>query len=277
MNDGIRTRSATWGERREAALAAMRSESSVADTYATLNALAREAGGEHSRFMTPAQADAAVTTSVTVQVPEAIDDGTVGILRLPGFNSSDVDLQRLYIDAALHAYARAEAPCGWIIDLRDNGGGNMYPMLAAIAPLIADGAVLRLEGQPGDVRAEVSDGALTSPAGSPHGGIEVGSLDAPVALLTSSATASAAEAVVISFRGQDRVRTFSVSTAGMTTGNESFEMSDGAVLVLTTTFMVDRSGTRHDGALIPDVPVNPRAATDTLDVAREWLTAQCTR
>ena len=277
MGDGIRTGSATWEARRDAAVDAMLSEDSVADTYPALNALAIEAGGNHSRFMAPAQAEAATTTSETAQLPDAMYDGWVGIIRLPAFNSRDADLQRQYVDAALQAYARSDAPCGWVVDLRGNGGGNMYPMLAAVAPLITDGVVLRLADDTEHVRVEVSNGVLTSPADSVAGSSSVASLDAPVALLTSSATASAAEAVVISFLGQDRVRTFGGSTAGMTTGNESFEMSDGALLVLTTSFMVDRSGTRHDGPLMPDVPVNPRARTDALDVASAWLTAQCSR
>ena len=30
------------------------------------------------------------------------------------------------------------ATCGWIIDLRGNGGGNMYPMLAGLKPFLGD-------------------------------------------------------------------------------------------------------------------------------------------
>jgi C-terminal processing protease CtpA/Prc len=38
--------------------------------------------------------------------------------------------------------ARSQTTAGWIVDLRGNGGGNLWPMLGALAPLLADGHVL---------------------------------------------------------------------------------------------------------------------------------------
>lgn len=41
--------------------------------------------------------------------------------------------------AAIHerlAELASLEPCGWIVDLRGNGGGNMWPMLAGIGPLL---------------------------------------------------------------------------------------------------------------------------------------------
>lgn len=43
------------------------------------------------------------------------------------------DLQRVI------ASLEASKPCGWVIDLRANGGGNMWPMLAGIGPLVGAG------------------------------------------------------------------------------------------------------------------------------------------
>ena len=54
-------------------------------------------------------------------------------------------------------------PRGWVVDLRDNTGGNMWPMLAAIAALLPDGVlgyfVLR------DGRAGLVAGRWQGPAG----------------------------------------------------------------------------------------------------------------
>jgi len=50
------------------------------------------------------------------------------------------DFQK-YTDELHDVSARLEAahPTGWIIDLRGNGGGNMWPMLAGIGFVLGDG------------------------------------------------------------------------------------------------------------------------------------------
>src|SRR6202042_1362834 len=34
---------------------------------------------------------------------------------------------------------QASRPCGWAVDLRGNGGGNIWPMLAGLGPLLGNG------------------------------------------------------------------------------------------------------------------------------------------
>src|SRR4051812_15802719 len=33
------------------------------------------------------------------------------------------------------------APCGWIVDIRGNRGGSMWPMLAGVGPILGEGLV----------------------------------------------------------------------------------------------------------------------------------------
>jgi carboxyl-terminal processing protease len=277
LERGIKTDGPAWDKRHQSTLDSLYEADTIDETYAGLNILAVEAGGPHSSFLSPLQAEDWETASETVQLPEVMAEQGIGIIKLPGFNSSDDALEKKYADVARSGLndVRSNAACGWIVDLRDNSGGNMFPMLASVAPLLDDGTVLRLKGKSGESHVDIENGRVTRFDQNANLETDVSSFNMPVALLTSSATSSAAEAVVISFLGQEGMRTFGTRTAGFTTGNEVFEISDGAKLILTTGFMVDRNGTSYDGPIEPDVVVNPRSGSDARELAQHWLAEQC--
>jgi len=81
---------------------------------------------------------------------------------LPELGAVPQDLQQRYADAGARGIADA-APltCGWIVDLRRNRGGNMYPMLAAVAPLLPDGAGMSFRSVNGELaRVMIKDGGV---------------------------------------------------------------------------------------------------------------------
>lgn len=83
---------------------------------------------------------------------------------------------------------------------------------------------------------------------------------------------SAAEATLIAFLGMPNVRTFGAPTAGLATGNEAIDLSDGAVLVLTAVREADRTGRLYGNEPIPPhQPVPP--GEDALAAATNWLAA----
>ena len=77
----------------------------------------------------------------------------------------------------------------------------------------------------------------------------------PIAILIGGATASSGEASVISFLGQQHVRLFGSRTRGLATVNQPFELSSGAVLMLTTAHFADRTGRTYPRGIEPDAPV----------------------
>lgn len=95
----------------------------------------------------------------------------------------------------------------------------------------------------------------------------------PVAVLTSQYTGRAREGTLVSFLGLDRVRTFGLRTAGLSTSNEAYELSDGAILVLTTATMADRTERRYGKSIEPDVTASPRTGADVA-AATTWLANQ---
>jgi carboxyl-terminal processing protease len=135
---------------------------------------------------------------------------------------------------------------GWIIDLRRNDGGNMWPMLAGLTPLLGrtdygsffdpldrvrwlwrfDGERLfpYREDQPA-VPYESVDVPGSSPLRQP---------DAPVAVLCSRVTSSG------------------LPTGGLTTSNGTHDLADGSSLLLTDSLMADRLGRVFETGVVPD-------------------------
>jgi C-terminal processing protease CtpA/Prc len=89
----------------------------------------------------------------------------------------------------------------------------------------------------------------------------------PVAVLVDHRDTSAAEGLLIAFRGRNRTRIFGVATAGVPTGNVNYTLADGSLLFNTTSLAVDRLGRSYAAAIEPD-------RCGGLGEARDWLNAQ---
>ena len=165
------------------------------------------------------------------------------------------DVRRILTDLS------AQSPKGWIVDLRGNTGGNMWPMLAGVGPILGDGSVGSFVANDGNVSWFYQDGktGTRNPAG-----LETVSLTlqeepvlqtpsvAPVAVLVDNSTASSAEAITIAFHGRPASRSFGSRTAGKSTAVQPFKLDDGAELYLTTAIDADRSGKAYPDGFTPD-------------------------
>ena len=74
-----------------------------------------------------------------------------------------------------------------------------------------------------------------------------------VAVLLDRGTASSGEAIAISFAGRPRERSFGEHTAGFSTSNDMYTLSDGASLFLCVGIELDRTGHRYPDGIDPDV------------------------
>ena len=184
-------------------------------------------------------------------------ENDIGYLDLP-WCSGNPEHARSYAETA-HAIIREldRAPLrGWIIDLRRNRGGNVWPMIAGIGPLLGEGEYVSFvaswekeivcyrDGQ----AYSTQEGVITEVSRPYH----LQSACPPIAVLVSQFTASAAELVVLAFHGRPHSRSFGEPTYGVPTGNSSKMLSDGAVVYLKTHLGADRLGQTYDGPLLPD-------------------------
>jgi len=180
----------------------------------------------------------------------------------------------------------AAETCRWVVDLRGNTGGNMWPMLAGVGPVLGEDTVgyfldadsVRTGWVYAEGEARIGGSAVN--AASPS--YRLRSSRPHVAVLTDSLTASSGEAVAVAFRSRPGARSFGEPTWGVSTANAPFLLDDGAVLVLTVSTMVDRDGTVYGEKLPPDEAIigektGERQTDAVLDRAVEWLSAQsCT-
>jgi carboxyl-terminal processing protease len=194
------------------------------------------------------------------------------------------DVRRILTDLS------AQDPKGWIVDLRGNTGGNMWPMLTGIGPILGEGNVGAFMAADGAITWFYQDGKTGTRNSA---GLETVSLtlqDAPVrvtpsypvAVLVDSSTASSAEAITIAFHGRPGTRFFGSRTAGKSTAVQPFKLDDGAEIYLTTAIDADRSGKAFPEGLTPD-QVFPTIGTIPQDshdpvvlAAQSWLAANTT-
>jgi C-terminal processing protease CtpA/Prc len=148
----------------------------------------------------------------------------------------------------------------------------MWPMLTVLAPLLGDGPIGSFAPPDGaEIRWAIHNGDIlldskimgTNPLRLTHP-------TPPIAVLTSTATASSGEATLVALLGLDRARTFGLPTAGLATANQGFHLADGALIMLTTAVMVDRTGHHHGPPITPDVRATQHAGAD-IAAATAWL------
>jgi C-terminal processing protease CtpA/Prc len=259
-DNALRRDHVDWDDIRRSAFTEVGNAQRPADTYQAIEAALGRLGDGHSEFFDPKRAkELTGDEQVRQPVEGRALPGRVGYLSLPSARGSEKVFQQ-YVREGRDAVAKADRPnaCGWVIDLRRNRGGNMWPMLAVVGPILGDGDVgsfLDADGKKTVWSIEKGsprlDGDSTGWGTSPP----VGGGSAPVAVLTSRSTASSGEAVTVAFRGRPGTRSFGEDTTGLPTGNAQHRLSDGAILNLTEVMDADRTGRAYDGPIPPDQPV----------------------
>jgi carboxyl-terminal processing protease len=284
----MRRDSINWPAFRADAWARARGAQRVAALHPVLAILAGKLGDGHSHFSVPGWRQ----TSERLSPAGELSGDRVGYLRVPGFGGSEPKESTAYADALQSAIRRLDARgvCGWIVDLRSNMGGNMWPMIAGVGPLLGASPVGWFVRPTGEREPWVYDrgagvykgGTLAVISGAPY---PVRNEGAPVAVLTNSNTVSAGEAVVVAFRGRPNTRSFGAPTGNKSTANEGFEMPDGASLFIATSVYADRNGQKYGVAIPPDEVISgasTEAASPNDSVAlaaRGWIESrrECAR
>jgi hypothetical protein len=164
--------------------------------------------------------------------------------------------------------------CGLIVDVSSNSGGNMWPMMGGLAPVYEDGVLETFQnrtGAPGVVSVQsgvlrMNESAFPQIDGVPK-------LDRKprfVAVILGKRTASSGEILALGFKHQENARFFGQATAGATTANWSTGLSNGGLLAITTSRILDRTGAVHTGPLVPD-----EVSDQPVHAAEAWLTESC--
>ena len=253
-----------WTALRADILRAAATARTISDTHPLIKQALSRLGDHHSLFLEAQEATAGEQGTNPAPEPPTVQlvDGRFGYVAVPGYFGLGQDLANRYgteMQRQIQAVDRRH-PCGWVVDLRGNPGGNMWPMLVGVGPILGDGKAGSWIDADGNVSAwAYVDGQATSDAdvvgeviGEPYRLADPG---APVAVLFGGDTASSGEIIAISFVGRPQARSFGSDSYGATTANSGFPLSDGALIFLTTAVDADRTGKTYGAALVPDVQV----------------------
>jgi hypothetical protein len=150
----------------------------------------------------------------------------------------------------------------WIIDLRYNGGGNMNPMMAGIAPLIGNGFVGFLSNYLKDTLGKWS---IQNNNFYWDGYQAVHLHNKPVfktlpklAVLTSRYTISSGEFVAATLKSRPHAKFFGEATGGYTTNTNWITIGNQLIICISSGFYCDRKGNMY----MLNIPVDEEVVLD---------------
>jgi carboxyl-terminal processing protease len=160
----------------------------------------------------------------------------------------------------------------WIVDLRGNKGGNMHPMVKGLSCFIGDGIygyIVKGRHAVALSNETVQDGIVIER-------YRTKNPDCKIAVLIDDGTGSSGELTAIAFKSRPNVRFFGQPSAGYTTSNSSFQLSDGAILLLAMAYMADANKKTYLPNIVPDVitPRKTNSSDPTVDAAKAWLRSE---
>ena len=135
-----------------------------ADLYPAISLALRLLDDHHSFYQAASGPFVGNPTSprcIAASVASPSTPPDIGYVRVTAFSSTVPNADTTFADEIERQIRSRDAPdlVGWIVDLRGNGGGNMWPMIAGIGPVLGEGVA----------------GFFVPPAGAPprDGAIEV--------------------------------------------------------------------------------------------------------
>ena len=257
------------------------------DAYPAINAVIKALGEKHTSLFTRDEWKAQMTgeqqgsTKPVALTPvefRMLPDH-VGYVHIYAFIGNDKVIKEYetHLRAEM-AKLQKQGACRYIVDLRGNEGGNMWPMLNGVVSLLGDPPFGFFEpgADPGEVWT-VKSGEVQA--------VDTADIDRipayssarknpPVAILVDRHTSSSGEFTAMALEGREGTRFFGQPTAGYVTGNDVFPLPDGAQIALTTSGSQDRLHRKYRDRIVPDTATAPGPATDA--AALDWLrTAPC--
>ncbi len=205
----------------------------------------------------------------------------IGYVRIVGLPMGD---NQKMSDEIQHAVCQliANGAQKWIIDLRYNGGGNMYPMVEGLTTIIGNGVVGGTHGlteeensvwkiENGDFYYDDFSVQLEEECSLDH--------QPKIAVLLSNYTASSGEAVAVIVKNRPHTRFFGEKSNGKVTVTDWHQINDETFMSISVSYYKDRTGIIYDKYVDVDeeVDFNPKAdlkEDEGLVRAIEWLNDQ---
>lgn len=187
----------------------------------------------------------------------------IGYINMPGMlminlsqDSLNLETQKMY--DKIVELKKSKKIKGWVLDLRFNGGGNVFPMLAALHSLLGDTIVYNAIDNDGvNVSTQrLKNGAIYSNE-ELQAKVSVSikpDINIPVAIIVNRITGSSGEDILVAFKNRKNVVFIGDRSNGLLTGNKLIELLFDAKIALTTSYIVDTNNEYRE-YFIPDIKV----------------------
>jgi len=208
----------------------------------------------------------------------SIIEKNIGYVRIVGLPVGDNEKMSSEIQNSICELIQKGAE-KWIIDLRYNGGGNMFPMVEGISNIIGDGTV---GGTKGVTKEESSIWQIKN--GDFFYDEQTVALDnecpitktQEIAVLTSAYTASSGEALAVILKERPKTRFFGNKTMGMITATDWKQIDSLTTMSISVSYYKDRKNNVYDQYIDVDenIEFEPKAEFEKdngIKRAIKWL------
>lgn len=209
-----------------------------------------------------------------------IIDGDIGYIALYGFSSDNESLSDYYRKAVRNALLLLDSTTklsGWVIDLRNNSGGDPTCETLGLSPLFEQPLIgLMCDNRKTFQKVVCSKSIISFGNGIMDTLICDSTLmnnHKKIALLVGKKTASAAEFLALAFKFQDNTRLIGSKTYGATSNLVTRNITDTvqivvAKLYLATRYFCDRNKNLYTGGIKPDIDCDD---SKCIPMAVNWI------
>lgn len=259
-----------WDKLRSEVQGKGKNAKTIKETHPAIRYALSQLNDKHSTFMTAEEYKNFNRPDLTIpEIKTVLYNNDIGYLRIPGFRGNgEIPSEKFakQIQNKIKALDQFNIEY-WIIDLSSDSGGFVWPMICGLGPLFGDGVLGYLvDADDNYFNWGYSDGEVF------HKNERVMKLENPYLLkkkivklvvIIGEKTASAGEAIAISFKGADNTWFIGSDTWGVSTGNKGFILKDGALINLTTSRFADRDKSIYGASIKPDLEVSYSKAIET--------------
>lgn len=280
-NSALNASKVKWDEVINVAYAITGATDRIEDAYPAINLVLRSLEDRHSHLL-PRVPTAGSTTPPAPGFGSfpPVNSKLVGnslYLEVPAFVGGDESAMKGFSSSLSSKLSIGAEPatCGLILDLRRNTGGNMWPALHALRHTLdtkEPGYFVYRDGTRKGWSSNIADDEQDKASATSRWE------KAPIAILIGPRTASSGEALLVAYRGRANTRSFGAATAGQSTGNTPFMLTDGSTIAVTTSTLADRTGKTYGMQMEPDERIEMVASAPggdlALQAAAKWLELQ---
>lgn len=257
----------TANQARKNRLTEIRNDISIKNTYKEIYPLLKQAleikGGKHSSLITPAEVREEASQ---YKAPTSRVKNDILYVHLPEFSGSSSQGKR-YANTLYHKLT-SKTYKGIIIDLRNNLGGDIGPMLAGVSPVVPNGKLFEIVNSANKSTSVTFQGSVTNNMGTK---IDLGKVKKitgiPVAVILNRWTASSGELTALALENNPNVKTFGGNSAGYTSINDTYTMYNDAQVNITAEKIK-----KNNGQVLFNNKIKPEVQTNRPIVqANNWL------